>query len=65
MCELGLVEKLRFNNRKTDIENKSAANNVKTWHSNRVHNHAYPHSSAGFVCDLTADTEVADGTRQG
>ena len=27
--------------------------------------HAYPHSSAAMVCDLTTDTEVADGTRQG
>jgi hypothetical protein len=27
--------------------------------------HAYPHSSAAIVCDLTTDTEVADGTRQG
>jgi len=25
----------------------------------------YPHSSAAIVCDLTTDTEVADGTRQG
>ena len=27
--------------------------------------HAYPHSSASLVCDLTTDTEVAYGTRQG
>ena len=27
--------------------------------------HAYPHSSAAIVCDLTADTEATDGTRQG
>jgi hypothetical protein len=27
--------------------------------------HAYPHSSAAIVCDLSTDTEVADGTRQG
>jgi peptidoglycan/LPS O-acetylase OafA/YrhL len=27
--------------------------------------HAYPPSSAAIVCDLTTDTEVADGRRQG
>jgi hypothetical protein len=30
-----------------------------------IRHHAYPHSSAVFVCDLTTDMEVADGTRQG
>ena len=27
--------------------------------------HAYPHSSAAISCDLSTDSEVADGTRQG
>jgi hypothetical protein len=40
------------------------ANSFITLHNTRKE-HAYPHSSAVFVCDLTTDMEVADGTRQG
>jgi hypothetical protein len=35
------------------------------WRPYTYGRHAYPHSSGAIVCDLTTDTEVADGTRQG
>jgi hypothetical protein len=35
------------------------------WPGDTIFDHAYPHSSAAMVCDLSTGTEVADGTRQG
>jgi len=48
-----------------DISGPFEANIPESLEDKAKLEHAYPHSSAAIVCDLTTDTEVADGRRQG